>query len=148
MSPGYRRYALGVITAVYALNFVDRGLMVLLLQPIKQDLQLSDTQLGFVTGIAFGLFYAIWACRSPAWADRGKPRNDHQHRDRPLGLTVMSSLFIGSYAQLVAARVAAAVGKPDASLQRTRWSATTFRNPQLEPAPCRSTGWRARSPGW
>ena len=58
LTPGYKRYALVALTAVYTLNLVDRGLMMLLLQPIKADLQLSDTQLGFITGIAFGLFYA------------------------------------------------------------------------------------------
>ena len=55
-TPAYKRYALAVMTAVYMLNLVDRGLIGLLLQPIKEDLRLSDTQLGFLTGIAFGLF--------------------------------------------------------------------------------------------
>ena len=40
------------MTAVYMLTHVDRGLMILLLEPIRHDLRLSDTQLGFVTGPA------------------------------------------------------------------------------------------------
>ena len=48
------------------LNLVDRALMMLLLQPIKEDLQLSDTQLGLLTGIAFGLFYATFGGLHPA----------------------------------------------------------------------------------
>ena len=40
------------------LHLVDRNVIGLLLQPIKDDLHLSDTQLGMLTGIAFGLFYA------------------------------------------------------------------------------------------
>jgi sugar phosphate permease len=57
-SVAYRRYVLSTLTFVYMLNYLDQGLMSLLAQPIKEDLHLSDTQVGFVTGIAFALFYA------------------------------------------------------------------------------------------
>src|ERR1700680_2694507 len=67
----YARYVLGLLTLVYTLNLLDRTLMILLLQPIKNDLQLSDTQLGFLTGIAFGLFYATMGLPIARWADRG-----------------------------------------------------------------------------
>src|ERR1700722_4430322 len=67
----YRRYVLGVLTLVYMLNQVDQGLISLLLQPIQEDLRLSDTQLGFITGIAFGLFYALLGIPIARWADRG-----------------------------------------------------------------------------
>jgi len=46
-------------------------LIILLLQPIKEDLHLSDTQLGFLTGIAFGLFYATFGVPIARFADRG-----------------------------------------------------------------------------
>src|SRR5689334_10811774 len=70
-SRAYKRYALTAITAVYTLNLVDRGLMALLLQPVKEDLRLSDTQLGLLTGIVFGLFYATLGLPIARWADRG-----------------------------------------------------------------------------
>src|SRR6266446_3177753 len=70
-SASYKRYVLGILTFVYTLNFLDRIVIVLLLQPIKEDLHLSDTQLGFVTGIAFGLFYATLGLPIARWADRG-----------------------------------------------------------------------------
>jgi MFS family permease len=57
-SPGYLRYALGLLTVVYVVNFVDRQILSILLQSIKEDLQLSDLQLGLLSGTAFGLFYA------------------------------------------------------------------------------------------
>ena len=61
-SPGfslsYRRYVLGLLTVVYIVNFVDRQVLSILLESIKLDLGLSDTQLGLLSGTAFGLFYA------------------------------------------------------------------------------------------
>jgi MFS family permease len=107
----YARYVLGLLTLVYTLNLLDRTLMILLLQPIKSDLHLSDTQLGLLTGIAFGLFYATLGIPIARWADRG---------DRVLitslsigvwGITVMSCLWVTSFARLVLARVAAAIGE-------------------------------------
>jgi len=55
---GYLRYALGLLTVVYIVNFVDRQILAILLQSIKADLGLSDFQLGLLGGTAFGLFYA------------------------------------------------------------------------------------------
>jgi MFS family permease len=57
-SPGYLRYALGLLTLVYVVNFVDRQILSILLQSIKLDLGLSDMQLGLLSGTAFGIFYA------------------------------------------------------------------------------------------
>lgn len=110
-SRAYKLYALGAMTAVYTLNLVDRGLMMLLLQPIKEDLQLSDTQLGLLTGIAFGLFYATLGLPIARWADRGNRVTITSLAIGLWGLTVMACLFVTSYAQLVFARIAAAVGE-------------------------------------
>jgi hypothetical protein len=43
---GYRYYVLAVLTLVYTFNFIDRQLLVILQEPVKADLGLSDTQLG------------------------------------------------------------------------------------------------------
>src|SRR3954469_18760358 len=51
------RYALFLLTLVYVANFVDRQLIGILAQPIKQELGLSDTSLGLLTGLGFALFY-------------------------------------------------------------------------------------------
>lgn len=92
-------------------NLVDRGLMWLLLQPIKEDLQLSDTQLGFVTGIAFAMFYATLGIPLARWADRGNRVTIASLAIGLWGFTVMACLFVTSYVQLVFARIAAAVGE-------------------------------------
>src|SRR5882762_4720130 len=96
----YRRYALAVMVAVYTLNLFDRGLMGLLMQPIKEDLHLSDTQLGVLTGIAFGLFYATLGVPIARWADRGNRVTITSLAIALWGVTVMSCLFVNNYVQL------------------------------------------------
>jgi MFS family permease len=111
MTIAYRRYALGLVTAVYTVNLIDRGLMSLLLQPIKEDLQLSDTQMGLVTGIAFGLFYAVLGVPIARLADRGNRVKITSLAIGLWGLTVMACLFVTNFPQLALARMAAAVGE-------------------------------------
>ena len=58
VSRRYANYALWLLTAVYVVNFVDRQILSILMPSIQKDLQLSDTQLGILGGLAFALFYA------------------------------------------------------------------------------------------
>ena len=46
VSDAYRRYALVILLAVYTLNFLDRQIVTILAEPIKNDLGLADWQLG------------------------------------------------------------------------------------------------------
>jgi predicted MFS family arabinose efflux permease len=111
MSKAYKRYVLGILTLVYMLNYLDRNLIILLLEPIKEDLHLSDTQLGLVTGIAFGLFYAVLGLPIARWADRGNRVTITSLAIALWGITVMGCLYVGNFIQLVGARIAAAVGE-------------------------------------
>lgn len=110
-STAYKRYALGMLTAVYALNLVDRGVMSVLLQPIKEDLHLSDTQLGMVTGVAFALFYATMGVPIARWADRSNRVTITSIAIGLWGLTVMACMLVTNYFHLVLARIAAAIGE-------------------------------------
>src|SRR3981081_1878032 len=91
----YRYYVLATLTLVYTLNYLDRGLVVLLLQPIKEDLHLSDTQIGFLTGIACGMCYATLGLPIARWADRGNRVNITALAIGLWGGTVMLCLFVG-----------------------------------------------------
>src|SRR4051794_22729106 len=66
-----RRYLLAILLLILAFNFVDRSALGIVLQDIKVDLSLSDTQLGFMSGIAFALFYSVMGIPIARWADRG-----------------------------------------------------------------------------
>ena len=70
-----RNYALGVLVVVYTFNFIDRQILSILLEPIKQDLGLSDSALGMLTGFAFALFYATLGIPIARFADRSNRRN-------------------------------------------------------------------------
>jgi len=107
----YKRYVLATLTLVYTLNYLDQGLISLLLQPIKEDLALSDAQLGLLTGLAFGLFYATLGLPIARWADRGNRPTITSIAIGLWGTTVMLCLFVTSFVQLALARIAAAVGE-------------------------------------
>jgi MFS family permease len=107
----YKRYVLASLTLVFTLNYLDRCLIILLLQPIKEDLRLSDTQLGFLTGIAFGLFYATLGLPIARHADRGNRVTITSVAIGLWGATVMLSIFVSNFVQLVFARIAAAIGE-------------------------------------
>ena len=66
----YAYYVLAVLFVVYVFNFIDRQILAILLQPIKEDLQVSDTAMGFLTGFAFAVFYAIAGLPLARVADR------------------------------------------------------------------------------
>ena len=110
-SPAYRRYVLAALTLVNTLNYLDSVAIILFLQPIKQDLHLSDTKLGFLTGIAFALFYATLGVPIARWADRGNRVTIASIAIGLWGATVMLCLFVRSFPQLLLARVAAGIGE-------------------------------------
>ena len=56
---------LWILMAVYVLNFLDRQIVNILAEPISRDLDLSDTQIGLLTGLAFALSIHCWASPSP-----------------------------------------------------------------------------------
>jgi MFS family permease len=70
-----RRYASAwfvvlVLSFANIVSFVDRLIMSLMVDPIKRDLALSDTQVSWLLGMAFVLFYAVTALPIAALADR------------------------------------------------------------------------------
>jgi MFS family permease len=56
---GYRKYFMSLLALTALMNILDRQIFSILLEPIKHDLHLSDTQLGFITGGAFAIVYTV-----------------------------------------------------------------------------------------
>jgi sugar phosphate permease len=71
----YRGYALFILTGVYVFNFIDRQILVILQESIKQELDLSDTQLGLMSGFTFAIFYVSFGIPIARLADKGNRRN-------------------------------------------------------------------------
>lgn len=66
----YRGVVLAMLLLVYTFNFVDRQILGILAPAIKADLELSDTQLGALGGLAFALLYSTLAIPLSWLADR------------------------------------------------------------------------------
>jgi MFS family permease len=71
-STGYAWYMVGLLTVAYVLSFVDRYVLGLLIEPIKADLGLTDTQIGLLIGPAFAIFYATMGLPLGWMADKKK----------------------------------------------------------------------------
>src|SRR5439155_20897957 len=70
-----RYYVLGLLTVVYALNFLDRTIFNVLIEPIKKEFSLSDTTMGLLAGFGFVLFYSLLGIPIARLADRFNRRN-------------------------------------------------------------------------
>ena len=115
MTPAYRWYVVFVLFLVGVFNFMDRQILSILLEPIKQDLKASDAAMGLLTGFAFVSFYALASLPIARAADSYSRRNIIA-----LGLTfwsVMTALsgFVMSFSQLALARVGVGVGEAAAT---------------------------------
>ena len=107
----YKHYMLGLLTVVGAFNYLDRGVLSLIMEPIKQDFQLSDSQLGLLTGFAFALFYALAGIPIARWADRGN-RNTVVFVTTALWSAMVAlSGVVGNFTQLLLVRIGVAVGE-------------------------------------
>jgi len=81
----YAWFVLAMLLAVYSLNWLDRYLLIIAMEAIKQDLDLSDTSLGLLSGFAFSTVYTIAGVLIARWSDLANRRSIIA-----LGLTVWS----------------------------------------------------------
>ncbi len=68
--PGIAWYAVVILVVAFIFSFIDRIIIAMLVEPLKQDLGLTDTQLGLLQGLAFAVFYATVGLPIGRWADR------------------------------------------------------------------------------
>ncbi len=71
----YPTYALTILFIVYVFNFIDRSILNILAQSVKEDLGLYDWQIGLMGGIAFALFYTTFGIPIARLADTHNRRN-------------------------------------------------------------------------
>ncbi|MEM1402927.1 MAG: MFS transporter [Pseudomonadota bacterium] len=111
----YRHYTLVVLALIYASSFMDRQLTSILLEDLKAEFLLNDTQLGLLSGLAFALFYATLGVPIARLADRINRVNIIA-----VAVTIWSgmtalSAAAGSFGQLLLARVGVGVGEAGAN---------------------------------
>jgi MFS family permease len=100
---------------VLILNFIDRQILSILSEDLKRDLNLTDTDLGFLYGTAFAIFYAVFGVPLGRLVDSWK-----RGRLMAIGLALWSTMttlsgFSTSYAQLAIARIGVGIGEASAS---------------------------------
>lgn len=83
----YAWYVVFILMLCYALSFIDRQILSLLVVPIKRDLHVSDTRIGLLQGLAFALFYTFMGLPLGRIAD-----THNRRRLISLGLFVWSIL--------------------------------------------------------
>jgi len=110
-----QNYVLAVLVLVYAVNFIDRNLLVALLQPIKEELGVSDTAMGLLTGFGFALFFTLAGIPIAMLADRGSRRSIMSIGIAFWSLMTAATGLVSSYAQLAALRVGVGVGEASAT---------------------------------
>ena len=108
-------YALFMLMVVYAFNFVDRQILVILQEPIKNDMGLSDAQLGLLSGFSFAVVYVLAGIPIAYLADRSNRRNVIVAALTVWsGMTALSGLA-QNYSQLLLARIGVGIGEAGGS---------------------------------
>jgi MFS transporter, Spinster family, sphingosine-1-phosphate transporter len=106
-----KNYLLALLTMIFAFNYTDRFALGMAAQNIKSELNLSDAQLGFLSGIAFALFYALMGIPMARWADRGNRVRIISISTALWSTAVAVCGMAGSFVQLVLIRVVVGVGE-------------------------------------
>ncbi len=119
-APGHAYYVLGVLTFAYLVAYIDRQILTLLIEPIRHDLNISDTQVSLLGGFAFALFYTIMGVPIAWLADQRSRR-----AIIAVGVAIWSVMtaFCGlaqNFVQLFLARVGVGIG--EASLTPSAYS--------------------------
>jgi MFS family permease len=112
---GYSWYLLMVLVVVYILNFIDRQIVSILAVDIQRDLGIDNSDMGFLMGAAFGVFYALFGIPLGRLAD-----NWSRVKLLSVGLALWSAMtvlsgFAKNFGQLGLARMGVGIGEATAS---------------------------------
>jgi MFS family permease len=109
--PFSTHWTLLLLLVVYTMSFTDRQIIGILMQPIKDEFQVSDTAMGLLSGLAFALFYTVLGVPFARYADRANRRNFVAYCCGAWSvMTALCGMAVG-YWTLALARVGVAVGE-------------------------------------
>ncbi|MEM7763854.1 MAG: MFS transporter [Pseudomonadota bacterium] len=100
-----------LLTIAYVFSFVDRYILGLLIEPIKADLDLSDTQIGLLMGTAFAIFYATMGLPLGYAADRMKRTWILATGVLVWSVATVASGFASKFGHMFAARLSVGAGE-------------------------------------
>lgn len=110
-APGYAWYVACVLTVAHVISFLDRQVLALLVEPIKADLQISDTEMSLLLGLAFAIFYTFMAIPIGRLADRRSRRAIIAGGVTIWCLMTAACGLAKNYGQLFLARIGVGVGE-------------------------------------
>ncbi len=108
---GYAWYVAGLLMTLYLCAFLHRNILTLLVEPLKQDLALSDVQIGMLYGLAFAAFYTTLGLFAAGIADLWKRPAVIAAGVILWSLATAACGLAASYAQLFIARMLVGVGQ-------------------------------------
>ena len=108
---GQAWYAVGTLTVAWVLAYLDRQAITLLIPSLKADLQLSDTEVSLIQGLAFALFFALAGLPIGRLVDRANRRNIIALGTLVWSIATIACGFAESFAELFAARIGVGVGE-------------------------------------
>jgi MFS family permease len=112
---GYAWYTVALLTLVYVFSFIDRYILSLLVEPIKAEMQLSDTQIGLLLGPAFAIFYTTMGLPLGWLSDRARRTWIISAGIAVWSLATAASGLARNFVQLFAARIMVGVGEASLS---------------------------------
>ena len=111
MPAAVRRATLGLLLSVFAINFMDRQILAILVEPIKRDLILSDTEVGLLYGLAFAVLYTSAGIPIARLADRANRARIINWSLVLFSVMTAACALAMSYWQLLVARIGVAIGE-------------------------------------
>jgi MFS transporter, Spinster family, sphingosine-1-phosphate transporter len=110
---GQQRLLLWTLMVVYILNFIDRQIVAILMEPINRDLHMSDLQIGALGGLAFALFYATLGVPIARIADNGRSNRSRMIAVFVAAWSAMTAVsgLAQNFWQLLLARIGVGVGE-------------------------------------
>lgn len=109
--PAYAVYVVLVLMVAYMLSFMDRVLISLMIEPIRTELGLGDTQVGLLVGFGFVLLYSVMGIPFGSLADSSNRRNLMVFGVLGWSAATAASGFAGGFASLLAARAMVGIGE-------------------------------------
>jgi len=110
-SPRYAWYVVAVLTLASVSANIDRQSLALLVPAIERDLAISDTQMSYLIGLAFSIFYSILGLPIARLADRSNRRNIMAAGVGLWSLFTAACATAGTYLRLLLLRIGVGVGE-------------------------------------
>lgn len=109
--PRYAWYVISVLMVAYTFSYIDRTILALLVEPVRADLGISDTQFSLLHGFAFAVFYTIMGIPLGRMADRMSRRGIIAAGIAFWSLATAACGLARNFWQLFLARVGVGVGE-------------------------------------